>query len=243
MTDAYAKAIARPSPRLIWCGSRSDRSRLPHWDLRESLTAGGHLAQRPATPGHDRRERYVLQGGDRSASMTYACHSPPSSPLPRTGPTVPSSPTIRDLFVESPANRRVLALAVALMAASCPAGAADWPQFRGPDGQGHSAETELPVHLERDRKRRLEDARRWTGLVVSGHSRCTNLDNDRDPRSRLSPSIVSRRRSRAKSCSTSRYFTKTTWCESTQRTAMLHQHRSSTMIASMSTSAATALLA
>ncbi len=27
---------------------------------------------------------------------------------------------------------------------------ADWPQFRGPDGQGHSAEKGIPIHWNED---------------------------------------------------------------------------------------------
>jgi len=39
----------------------------------------------------------------------------------------------------------VLRLAALIATLGRPAGAADWPQFRGPDGQGHSAEQGLPL--------------------------------------------------------------------------------------------------
>ncbi|HEY1601224.1 MAG TPA: PQQ-binding-like beta-propeller repeat protein [Pirellulales bacterium] len=44
-----------------------------------------------------------------------------------------------------PINCRVLTLVMVVVAGCLPARAADWPQFRGPDGQGHSAETALPI--------------------------------------------------------------------------------------------------
>ena len=47
---------------------------------------------------------------------------------------------------------RGLALsAAALLAGAAGAGAGDWPEFRGPDGQGHSAEQGLPVEWSESR--------------------------------------------------------------------------------------------
>lgn len=47
---------------------------------------------------------------------------------------------------------RGLALsAAALLAGAAAAGAGDWPEFRGPDGQGHSAEQGLPVEWSESR--------------------------------------------------------------------------------------------
>ena len=39
---------------------------------------------------------------------------------------------------------RVLLLICFFLLSSLPVPAADWPQFRGPDGQGHSSERDLP---------------------------------------------------------------------------------------------------
>lgn len=44
-----------------------------------------------------------------------------------------------------------LALLAALLAGAAHAGAGDWPEFRGPDGQGHSAEQGLPVEWSESR--------------------------------------------------------------------------------------------
>src|SRR5262245_47674352 len=46
---------------------------------------------------------------------------------------------------------RALCLAVFVLLAAPVAGAEDWPQFRGPTGQGHSTERGLPVEWSESR--------------------------------------------------------------------------------------------
>ena len=50
-------------------------------------------------------------------------------------------------------TRLCLLVALGFACACTPCDAADdWPQFRGPDGQGHAAAKESAQHLERERK-------------------------------------------------------------------------------------------
>ena len=50
--------------------------------------------------------------------------------------------------------RRICCLVLAAGAASAPLGwSEDWPEFRGPTGQGHSTERGLPVEVLEDMAR------------------------------------------------------------------------------------------
>ena len=49
--------------------------------------------------------------------------------------------------------------------------AADWPQFRGPDGQGHSAEKGIPIHWAEDGNITWKTAvpgQGWSSPVIAG---------------------------------------------------------------------------
>jgi outer membrane protein assembly factor BamB len=67
--------------------------------------------------------------------------------------------------------RRRAALALLFVSAALAAGAEDWPQFRGPTGQGHSAERGLPLEWSESRnviwKTRVE-GRGWSSPVIAG---------------------------------------------------------------------------
>ena len=66
---------------------------------------------------------------------------------------------------------RVLLLATALLAAAVTVGAEDWPQFRGPTGQGVSTESELPVEWSESRNVRWKvevPGAGWSSPVVAG---------------------------------------------------------------------------
>ena len=52
----------------------------------------------------------------------------------------------------------ILLASALLTAAHALAVAEDWPQFRGPTGQGHSAERGLPLEWSESQNVRLEDA-------------------------------------------------------------------------------------
>ena len=54
-----------------------------------------------------------------------------------------------------------------VLATTAPAAADDWPQFRGPDGQGHSTVAKRSADLERNREHRLESPHCRPGLVVA----------------------------------------------------------------------------
>ena len=74
-------------------------------------------------------------------------------------------------------------IAVPLLAAAA-AHAGDWPQFRGPTGQGPRAGRSGSAHLERDGERRLEDGGSRTWLVVACGRRRPGLGHHRGHRSR-----------------------------------------------------------
>jgi len=66
---------------------------------------------------------------------------------------------------------RVLLLATALLAAAVTVEAEDWPQFRGPTGQGVSTESELPVEWSESRNVRWKvevPGAGWSSPVVAG---------------------------------------------------------------------------
>ena len=75
---------------------------------------------------------------------------------------------------------------LALLLAAPPAIAADWPQFRGPGGQGHAGDDALPLHWSETRGRRLEDAAAGPRLVVARDRRGQHLGDDA-PRSASRP--------------------------------------------------------
>ena len=62
--------------------------------------------------------------------------------------------------------------AALLLSAAAPAAAGDWPEFRGPDGQGHSAESGLPAEWGEDRNVEWKapvPGRGWsTPVIVDG---------------------------------------------------------------------------
>jgi outer membrane protein assembly factor BamB len=77
----------------------------------------------------------------------------------------------------------VIALAVWLLAVR-PAAAEDWPQFRGPTGQGHSSEKELPLEWSESRNVRWKTAVAGTGwsspVVADGRVWLTTAVADRN---------------------------------------------------------------
>ena len=72
---------------------------------------------------------------------------------------------------------RVVLAAVLLTA---PVAAEDWPQFRGPTGQGHSSRARVAARVERNQERRLEDAGAGDRLVVAGRGRRAGVADDPD---------------------------------------------------------------
>ena len=67
--------------------------------------------------------------------------------------------------------RRLLFLLLATSVLASDVFAQDWPQFRGPAGQGHSTERGLPLEWSETQQRRLEDAGAglgWSSPVVAG---------------------------------------------------------------------------
>src|SRR5690349_18851869 len=61
-------------------------------------------------------------------------------------------------------------LAMSWLRASAPAG--EWPQFRGPDGQGHSSEQGLPIEWSEQKNVAWKTAvpgRGWSSPVISGN--------------------------------------------------------------------------
>ena len=59
---------------------------------------------------------------------------------------------------------------------------ADWPQFRGPTGQGHAPDTAVPAGVERDRERDLAGSGGRSWLVIAGRRRRPHLADDRGDR-------------------------------------------------------------
>src|SRR5262245_66202620 len=67
--------------------------------------------------------------------------------------------------------RRYLALAALLGLISAGVRAEDWPQFRGPTGQGHSSERGLPLDWSESRNVKWKTSvpgRGWSSPVVAG---------------------------------------------------------------------------
>lgn len=68
--------------------------------------------------------------------------------------------------------RTLAAIGAAVLLLAAPAAASDWPEFRGPDGQGHSAESGLPAEWSEDRNVEWKTpvrGRGWsTPVVVDG---------------------------------------------------------------------------
>src|SRR3982750_1213529 len=65
----------------------------------------------------------------------------------------------------------LLLLCAALSGRLVAAGAEDWPQFRGPDGQGHSSEQGLPVEWSEQKNVAWKTAvpgRGWSSPVIAG---------------------------------------------------------------------------
>src|SRR5438876_859345 len=75
-----------------------------------------------------------------------ACfRGPPSPKEPRRGG--PRKHGTRSFFPAKGALMlNLLRSCVLSLAAAVPVAAADWPAWRGPDGQGHSSEKNLPLH-------------------------------------------------------------------------------------------------
>ena len=79
---------------------------------------------------------------------------------------------------------------------------AQWPQFRGPGGQGHSSEQGLPLEWSGDAECRVEDANPRPRMVIAGHQQRTRLAHhfcQRRPRrvaSRSGPRCRERTRAR-----------------------------------------------
>jgi hypothetical protein len=68
-------------------------------------------------------------------------------------------------------SRILLAIVVALAARG--GARADWPQFRGPDGQGHTEATNLPVEWGPDKNVVWKQAiagQGWSSPVVQGEN-------------------------------------------------------------------------
>src|SRR5215207_11553499 len=66
---------------------------------------------------------------------------------------------------------RTIILAAILLMAARPAATEDWPQFRGPTGQGVSTETELPVEWSESSNVRWKvevPGSGWSSPVVAG---------------------------------------------------------------------------
>src|SRR5688500_20386748 len=67
-------------------------------------------------------------------------------------------------------RRATFPLAVSLLLTAVPS-AEDWPQFRGPGGQGHSAETGLPIEWSESKNVAWKvpvPGRGWSSPVVAG---------------------------------------------------------------------------
>jgi outer membrane protein assembly factor BamB len=67
--------------------------------------------------------------------------------------------------------RRLVAVAIVAGMLTGPVSTEDWPQFRGPGGQGHSAETGLPFEWSETRNIRWKvpvEGRGWSSPVVAG---------------------------------------------------------------------------
>ena len=79
---------------------------------------------------------------------------------------------------------RVILLTSVLLAAANGLNAEDWPQFRGPGGQGVSTEADLPAErVERIAQRSVEGRRPGHRLVFSGHRRRAGVADDGSRRS------------------------------------------------------------
>ena len=55
---------------------------------------------------------------------------------------------------------------------------AEWPEFRGPGGQGHSSERGHSPRVERNKERRLEGTGPRPRMVVTGHQQRAGVDDD-----------------------------------------------------------------
>ena len=53
--------------------------------------------------------------------------------------------------------------------------AENWPQFLGPDGNGHSKAVDLPLQWSEEKQHCLENANSRSWLVVPGHLGQSNL--------------------------------------------------------------------
>src|SRR5678816_3492261 len=65
---------------------------------------------------------------------------------------------------------RIILLGIALLPALCALGE-DWPQFRGPGGEGHSTEKDLPLQWSESQNilwKTPVAGRGWSSPVVSG---------------------------------------------------------------------------
>ena len=135
------------------------------------------------------------------------CHSRPATGLPgavtssRAGEPDTMLCRRQAMTIDTARIRRfapaVAAAIVALAGAS--ARAADWPQFRGPNGAGACAGRDRPPRMERDRQRHLEDAGPRSRVVVAGGGGRTPLAHhgaDRPRRGQLAAAARLRRRDR-----------------------------------------------
>ena len=55
----------------------------------------------------------------------------------------------------------------------------NWPQFRGPEGNGVSDSRGLPLRWSETRERQVEDRHSRPRLVVAGHLGQSGVDDDR----------------------------------------------------------------
>ena len=78
----------------------------------------------------------------------------------------------------------------------------NWPEFRGPHGDGHADAADAAAHLERDRTRPLEDAHPRPRLVVAGHLGRADLADHRHRRRQADVCRPDRSRHRERSCAT-----------------------------------------
>ena len=65
-----------------------------------------------------------------------------------------------------------------LWAAGAIAHAADWPQFRGPTGQGHALDAAVPLEWSETENVTWKSAGHGPRLVIAGHRRRPDLADD-----------------------------------------------------------------
>ena len=101
-----------------------------------------------------------------------------------------------------------------------------WPQFRGPDGNGVSTATGLPVTWSETRERPLEDRDPRPRLVVAGRARPAGLADDGDAGRQGAVRDRDRQGQRARSSSTSSCSTSPRRSSRTRSTPTRRRRRS-----------------